>query len=64
MFRVTKGIKNGGDQRHLGLCPGYAPALAYSSYRVSHQGRTLRASGLHNAWAAFIIPLVNTSDNM
>ena len=30
---VIKGIKNGGDQRHLGLCLGY----------VSDQGTTLRA---------------------
>ena len=35
-------------QRHLGLCLGYVPALAYGSCRVSDQGTTLRASDLHN----------------
>ena len=31
--------------------PGYVPALAYRSCRVSDQGTTLRASDLHNARA-------------
>ena len=45
-----------GDQRHLGLCLGYVPALAYGSCRVSDQGTTLRASDLHNARAAILNP--------
>ena len=45
-----------GDQRHLGLCLGYDPALAYGSCRVSDQGTTLRASDLHNARAAILNP--------
>ena len=45
-----------GDQMQLGLCLGYAPALACGSCRVSDQGTTLRASDLHNA--RFLIPLL------
>ena len=45
-----------GDQRHLGLCLGYVPALAYGSCRVSDQGTTLRASDLHNARATILNP--------
>ena len=45
-----------GDQRHLGLCLGYVPALAYCSCRVSDQGTTLRASDLHNARATILNP--------
>ena len=45
-----------GDQRHLGLCLGYVPALAYGSCRVSDQGTTLRASDLHNAGATILNP--------
>ena len=37
-----------GDERYLGLCHGYVPALAYGSCRVSDQGTTLRASDVHN----------------
>ena len=43
-------------QRHLGLCLGYVPALAYGSCRVSGQGTTLRASDLHNARATILNP--------
>ena len=50
-----------GDQRHLGLCLGYAPALAYGSCRVSDQGTTLRASDLHNARATILNPFSKTS---
>ena len=46
-----------GDQRHLGLCLGYVPALAYGLCSVSDQGTTLRASDLHNARAAILNPL-------
>ena len=53
---------HGGDQRHLGFCLGYVPALAYGSCRVSHQGTTMRASGLHNAWATILNPFGNTSE--
>ena len=49
-----------GDQRHLGLCLGYVPALAYGSCRVSEQGTTLRASDLYNARATIINPFNNT----
>ena len=45
-----------GDQRHLGLCLGYVPTLAYGSCRVSDQGTTLRASDLHNARATILNP--------
>ena len=45
-----------GDQRHLGLCLGYVPALAYGSCRVSDQGTTLRASDLHNARSTILNP--------
>ena len=45
-----------GYQRHLGLCLGYVPALAYGSCRVSYQGTTLRASDLHNARATILNP--------
>ena len=45
-----------GDQRHIGLCLGYVPALAYGSCRVSDQGTTLRASDLHNARATILNP--------
>ena len=45
-----------GDQRHLGLCLGYVPALAYGSCRVSDQGTTLLASDLHNARASILNP--------
>ena len=45
-----------GDQRHLGLCLGYVPALAYGSCRVSDQGTTLGASDLHNARATILNP--------
>ena len=45
-----------GDQKHLGLCLGYVPALAYGSCRVSDQGTTLRASDLHNARATILNP--------
>ena len=45
-----------GDQRHLGLCLGYVPALAYGSCKVSDQGTTLRASDLHNARATILNP--------
>ena len=45
-----------GDQRHLGLCLGDVPALAYGSCRVSDQGTTLRASDLHNARATILNP--------
>ena len=45
-----------GYQRHLGLCIGYVPALAYSLCRVSDQGTTLRASDLHNARATILNP--------
>ena len=48
-----------GDQRHLGLCLGYVPALAYGSCRVSGQGTTLRASDLHNARATILNPFNN-----
>ena len=48
-----------GDQRHLGLCLGYVPALAYGSCRVSDQGTTLRASDLHNARATILNPFNN-----
>ena len=48
-----------GDQRHLGLCLGYVPALAYGSCRVSDQGTTLRASDLHNARATILNPFYN-----
>ena len=48
-----------GDQRHLGLCLGYDPALAYGSCRVSDQGTTLRASDLHNARATILNPFNN-----
>ena len=47
-----------GDQRHLGLCLGYVPALAYGSCRVSDQGTTLRASDLHNARATILNPFI------
>ena len=50
-----------GDQRHLGLCLGYVPALAYGSCRVSDQGTTLRASDLHNARATILNPFNNAS---
>ena len=46
-----------GYQRHLGLCLGYVPALAYGSCRVSDQGTTLRASDIHNARATILNPL-------
>ena len=49
-----------GDQRHLGLCLGYVPALAYGSCRVSDQGTTLRASDLHNARATILNPFNKT----
>ena len=45
-----------GDQRHLGMCLGYVPALTYCSYRVSDQGTVLRASDLYNARA----PILNS----
>ena len=45
-----------GDQRHLGLCLGYVPALAYGSCKVSDQGTTLRASDLHNARSTILNP--------
>ena len=45
-----------GDQRHLGLCLSYVPALACGSCRVSDQGTTLRASDLHNARATILNP--------
>ena len=45
-----------GDQRHLGLCLGYVPALAYGSCRVSDQGTTLRAADLHNARPTILNP--------
>ena len=48
-----------GDQRHLGLCLGYVPALAYGSCRVSDQGTTLRASNLHNARTTILNPFIN-----
>ena len=48
-----------GDQRHLGLCLGFVPALAYGSCRVSDQGTTLRASDLHNARATILNPFNN-----
>ena len=48
-----------GDQRHLALCLGYVPALAYGSCRVSDQGTTLRASDLHNARATILNPFNN-----
>ena len=38
-----------GDQRHLGMCLGYVPALAYYSCRVADQDTNVRASDLHNA---------------
>ena len=47
-----------GDQRHLGLCLGYVPALAYGSCRVSDQGTTLRASDLHNARSTILNPFI------
>ena len=47
------------DQRHLGLCLGYVPALAYGSCRVSDQGTTLRASDLHNARSTILNPFNN-----
>ena len=40
-----------GDQRHLGSCLGYVPALAYGSYRVSDQGTTP-------------VPLISTTHNL
>ena len=48
-------IKNGclcifEDQRHLRLCLGYVPALAYGSCRVSNQSTALRASNLWKNW--------------
>ena len=52
-----------GDQRHLGLCLGYVPALAYGSCRVSDQGTTLRASDLHNARATILNPFSNDKDS-
>ena len=45
-----------GDQRHLGLCLGYVPALAYGSCRVSDKGTNLHASDLHNARATILNP--------
>ena len=48
-----------GDQRHLGLCLGYVPALAYGSCRVSDQGTTLRASDLHNARSTILNPFIS-----
>ena len=53
-----------GDQRHLGLCPGYVPALAYGTCRVSDQGTTLRASDLHNARATILNPFCKILRNM
>ena len=50
-----------GYQRHLGLCLGYVPALAYGSCRVSDQGTTLRASDIHNAQATILNPFNNIS---
>ena len=47
--------------RHLGLCLGYIPALAYGSCRVSDQGTTLRASDLHNARATILNPFRNAT---
>ena len=52
-----------GDQRHLGLCLGYVPALAYGSCRVSDQGTTLRASDLHNARATILNPFNHLRHN-
>ena len=48
-----------GDQRNLGLCLGYVPALAYNSCLVSDQGTTLRASDLHNVRATILNPFNN-----
>ena len=45
-----------GDQRHLGLCLGYVPALTCGSCRVSNQAKTLRASDLHNARTTIFNP--------
>ena len=53
-----------GDQRHLGLCLGYVPALAYGSCRVSDQGTTLRASDLHNARATILNPFIKCQDQI
>ena len=53
-----------GDQRHLGLCLGYVPALAYGSCSVSDQGTTLRASDLHNARATILNPFNHTCIQM
>ena len=50
-----------GDQRHLGLCLGYIPALAFASCRLSDQGTTLRASDLHNARATILNPFIIVS---
>ena len=50
-----------GDQRHLGLCLGYVPALALGSCRVSDQGTTLRAFDLHNARATILNPFNNAT---
>ena len=48
-----------GGQRHLGLCLGYVPALAYGSFMVTDQGTILRASDLHNARSTILNPFSN-----
>ena len=48
-----------GVQRQLGLWLGYVAVLPYGSCRISDQGTTLRASGLHNARTAILIAFSN-----